>query len=69
VPCDPQSATAGSNIHLRPVGSGGYLREAVSKVRSRAIGPGESGQGREAAAVSRHPDVPRGRLAGAVCPG
>ncbi len=69
VPCDPQSATAGSNIHPRPRGSGGDLRETVLKARSRAIGIGESGQGREAAAVSRSPDVPRGRLAGAGCRG
>ena len=35
------------------------------RARSRAIEPGESGQGRKAAAVSRQLDVPRGRLAGA----
>ena len=37
------------------------------KARSRAIEPGESGQSRKAAAVSRSLDVPRGSLAGANC--
>ncbi len=65
MPCDPQSAVAGSNIRPRPLVLVRDLREVALSVRSRAIGPGESGQGRKAAAVSRSPDVPRGSLTGA----
>jgi len=37
----------------------------VLRTRSRAIEPGEPGQSRKAAAVSRSLDVPRGSLVGA----
>jgi len=67
VPCDPQSAIAGSNTHLRLSVAVVGREQVVMKDRSRAIGSGESGQGRKAAAVSRSLDVPRGSLTGANC--
>jgi hypothetical protein len=67
VPCDPQSAIAGSNTHLRLSDAVVEHEEVAMKDRSRAIGPGEPGQSRKAAAVSRSSDVPRGSLTGANC--
>ncbi len=63
MPCNPQSAVAGSNAYSRYNDVRSVVSNGVLRVRSFAMDACEPGQVRKEAAVSRRFHVPKGSLA------